>query len=167
MAREIVAFCDPCADRGESTPGITRRVDLGGGHREMEACDGCWKTLTVAELEEALERHGRQLTADDSHRKLRCPWCPMSLASERNLRDHVDTKHPERVASFASALIDRQRKPTPAGRVKLPRDQPAECPECGKVCSSPQGLGAHRRSHGIEGEAPSTMAAKRKKEAHQ
>jgi hypothetical protein len=32
-----------------------------------------------------------------------------------------------------------------AGRVRPRRDEPIECPDCGRVCGSPQGLGAHRR----------------------
>lgn len=35
--------------------------------------------------------------------------------------------------------------PAPARRPR--RDEPIACPECGKVCASPQGLGAHRRQH--------------------
>lgn len=37
------------------------------------------------------------------------------------------------------------------------------CPECGATFDRPQGLGAHRRSHGVAGSAPATVYARRKR----
>lgn len=165
MAREIVAFCDRCFDtKGDRVPGTTRQLDLGQGSFEVEICDPCYDEL-VGPLDKLLVNHGREVVEPGSATaKLRCPWCPATLASVRNLRDHVGHKHSEQSGEFITSLVER--KNGAAARAPSRRSERRECPECEFVAGSPQGLGAHRRSaHGVEGSSPSTVSLRRKRAA--
>lgn len=150
MAREIVGWCDECTENDVRTQGVTRKIDLGAGYRELEVCEDHWDTITVARLEELAEKFGRRV--DDTETgptKLRCPWCPRSLASPRNLRDHVDTAHPENAELFLQGLL--KKSPGPRVRTKGDEEAPTRrtkelhCPHCGKACSGGTGLSAHVR----------------------
>lgn len=176
MSRSIVGHCDnhPIEDK---VLGDTHRVDLGNGPREFEACEDCWSTMTVPQLEKLVYEHGRDVSeGGDEKRKLRCPWCLMSLASLKTLRDHVQTKHAEKVGEFVSLFNRPSKGQAPgvqdlrradeimasAGVKRTRRTEPRQCEQCGQVCASPQGLGAHMRSaHGVEGTSPATLAKRR------
>lgn len=186
--RAIVERCDNHGE-DDQVPGRTRLVNLGAGPREVEVCEDCWHTLSVAELEKLVYEFGRDISSEDTDakKKLRCPWCIHSLASPRNWRDHVDTKHPDEARLFVEALLNRRQKSGSAAeqvsveqasksalkeltaveqpkRKQTRRSESRTCEHCGQVCGSPQGLGAHLRSaHGIEGSSQSTMALRRKK----
>lgn len=169
MARTIVGYCDNHAFE-DKVLGDTHRVDLGTGPREFESCDDCWQTMTVAELEKLVAEHGRDVSDNgDEKKKLRCPWCLMSLASLKTLRDHIGTKHSERVGEFISLFAQAKAAPRkaeaearPVGERRSRRTESRECEHCGRVCESPQGLGAHMRgAHGIEGSSPSVVAKRR------
>lgn len=72
--------------------------------------------------------------------------------------DHAKPVHEvERILTAHGQPIRPKGKPYPITRGRKPPivERSAsglwECPECGKPCSSAQGLGAHRRSHGRRG----------------
>lgn len=148
MAREIVGWCDECTENDTRTVGVTRKVDLGSGYRELEVCEDHWESITVARLEELADKFGRRHDATDaSPTKLRCPWCPRSLANPRNLRDHVDTAHPENAELFLEGLLKKSRgaKVQPKTEEGSGRLKQHPCRYCGKVCTGGQGLAAHER----------------------
>lgn len=52
----------------------------------------------------------------------------------------------------AAAVVSVRKAAAKIERTKRAVGDPASCPECGKLCASPQGLGKHRRSrHGVKG----------------
>lgn len=171
MARELITWCDRHADRDEAVQGLTRRLDVGHGVREVDLCDDCHRELTE-DIEKLLITHGRGVEVDSGGERLHCPFCSRKLTSPTRLSKHVDDIHPDQAASFITAMVGlRSRREAPQEAAKPPvRGQSGEapCDLCDKVFDGPrrsQALGVHKRVvHGVVGMSSGAMHLRRKKE---
>lgn len=133
MSKQLVTYvwCDNHPD-DEQVPATTVRITLGNQvPRELDLCDVCRKEL-IDPLQTLLAEQGQPVEPTGPDGRLACTvtGCTKTYGSERALRRHLESHD---AAEGASVEL-------------LP------CPECGKQCSSPAGLGSHRwRAHGVEG----------------
>lgn len=172
MARELITWCDRHADRDENVKGLTRRLDIGQGPRDVDLCDDCHTeiTETIAKL---LIVHGRAVDVETGYEKLHCPFCTRKLTTPARLSKHVDDIHPDQAASFITAMVGarvrRDATPLPEAAEELPHVHgPAgvhDCDQCDASFPRPQSLGVHKRlKHGVVGVSDGAVAARRAKE---
>ena len=165
MAKVIVAWCDPCMNSEEETPGKSFQVALGENAKpkEIDLCESHEKEF-LAPLRELLGEVGQpimasqQLTLDVDSNKARkqCPKCPEErMLTREGLRGHLRKLH----FIERAAANDIVRDVFGLERTHRPFSEP--CPECKEAgdlpveqytYDTPQGLGAHRKSaHGVVG----------------
>lgn len=166
MAKVIVAWCDPCMNNDEHTPGQPVVISLDGKKPvELDLCELHDKEL-LASLRELIGEAGQPVdqslpgmpaspaaTADE---KRDCPQCPPGRSLTREgLRGHMRRLHgverprANEIVREVFGLGERTRKPFSE---QCPECKAAGVPVDESTYDTPQGMGAHRKSaHGVDG----------------
>jgi hypothetical protein len=167
MAKVIVAWCDPCMNNEEHTPGNPFVVSLGVTMKpkEIDLCETHEKEL-LTPLRELLGEVGQPVgegilpgmpatPASDAEKK-DCPQCPPGRTLTREgLRGHMRKIH----GMDRTAANDVVRD-TFGGNARVQKPFSEQCPECKaagvpvdeSTYDTPQGFGAHRKAaHGVIG----------------
>lgn len=165
MAKVIVAWCDPCMNDDQHTPGQPVQISLDGKKPvELDLCELHDKQL-LASIRELISEAGQPVDgalpgmpspSSSGEDKADCPQCPPGRSLTREgLRGHMRKIHGmERQA--ANVVV----RDTFGGNIRVQKPFSEQCPECKaegvpadeSTFDTPQGFGAHRKAaHGITG----------------
>lgn len=166
MAKVIVAWCDPCMNNEEHTPGQPVVISLDGKKPvELDLCELHDKEL-LASLRELIGEVGQPVgegilpgmpptPASDAEKK-DCPQCPPGRTLTREgLRGHMRKLH-DMDRNAANDVV----REVFGGSARTQKAFSEQCPECKaagvpaeeSTYDTPQGFGAHRKAaHGVTG----------------
>lgn len=168
MAKEIVAWCDPCMAKDERNPARSVMISLDGRKPvELDLCEVHDKEL-LADLRELIGEAGQPVdgalpgmpaaTSPAGEIRKDCPTCPPGRALTREgLRGHMRRTH-DMTRDQANEVV----RTTFGGTARVQKEFSEQCPECKEAgvpksestYDTPQGFGAHRKAaHGVTGSA--------------